>query len=187
MSLQTKNKINPIYLVVIFFVMLGLSYASVPLYELFCKVTGFGGTTKVAKQVPNVVINHNVTTRFDTNVAKGLFWDFKVEKIKIDINPGQVSTNKFIVKNLGNETSTAVSTFNVTPDSAGKYFNKISCFCFEQQTLKPNESREMPVVFVIDPALPKDVKNITLSYTFFEVGSGQKVITGEHNSKPSKI
>ena len=100
MSLQTKNKINPIYLVVIFFVMLGLSYASVPLYELFCKVTGFGGTTKVAKQVPNIIINHNITTRFDTNVAKGLFWEFKSEKIKENIKPGHVSTVKFKVKNL---------------------------------------------------------------------------------------
>ena len=179
MSLQTKNKINPIYLVVIFFVMLGLSYASVPLYELFCKVTGFGGTTKVAKEVPNVIINHNITTRFDTNVAKGLFWDFKAEKIKIDIKPGQVSTNKFIVKNLGNETSTAVSTFNVTPDSAGKYFNKISCFCFEQQTLKAKETMVFEMAYFIDPKIvddlsTKEIKDITLSYTFFDVANFKK-------------
>jgi len=82
MSLQTNKKINSFYLVAIFFVMLGLSYASVPLYELFCKATGFGGTTKVSKQIPNIVINHVILTRFDTNVAKGLFWDFKAEKTK---------------------------------------------------------------------------------------------------------
>ena len=128
MNAQTKNKINPFYLVIIFFVMLGLSYASVPLYELFCKVTGFGGTTKISKQVPSVIINHNVTTRFDTNVAKGLFWDFKAEKIKENIKPGQVSTIKFKVKNLGNETSTAVSTFNVTPDSAENTLIKLVVF-----------------------------------------------------------
>ncbi len=99
-----------------------MSYASVPLYELFCKVTGFGGTTKISKQVPNVIVNHNITTRFDTNIAKGLFWEFKAEKAKENIKPGQVSNIKFIVKNLGNETSTAVSTFNVAPDTAGKVF-----------------------------------------------------------------
>ena len=180
MSLQTKNKINPIYLVVIFFVMLGLSYASVPLYELFCKVTGFGGTTKISKQVPNVIINHNITTRFDTNIAKGLFWEFKAEKAKENIKPGQVSNIKFIVKNLGNETSTAVSTFNVTPDSAGKYFNKISCFCFEQQTLKPKESMDFVMAYFIDPKIvedlsSKEIKDITLSYTFFDVANYKKV------------
>ena len=163
MSLQTKNKINPIYLVLIFFVMLGLSYASVPLYELFCKVTGFGGTTKVSKQIPNVIINHNITTRFDTNVAKGLFWEFKSEKIKENIKPGQVSTVKFKVKNLGNETSTAVSTFNVTPDSAGKYFNKISCFCFEQQTLKAKQTMEFEMAYFVDPKIVDDLSLIHIS------------------------
>jgi len=179
MNVQTKNKINPFYLVIIFFVMLGLSYASVPLYELFCKVTGFGGTTKISKQVPSVIINYNVTTRFDTNVAKGLFWDFKAEKIKENIKPGQVSTIKFKVKNLGNETSTAVSTFNVTPDSAGKYFNKISCFCFEQQTLKAKETKEFEMAYFIDPKIvddlsTKEIKDITLSYTFFDVANFKK-------------
>jgi len=139
MSGEIKNKINPVYLVVIFFAMLGLSYASVPLYELFCKVTGFGGTTKISKQVPNVIINHNITTRFDTNIAKGLFWEFKVEKVKENIKPGQVSNIKFVVKNLGNETSTAVSTFNI-----------------------------------VDDLSTKEIKDITLSYTFFDVANFKK-------------
>ena len=179
MTRETNNKINPIYLVLIFFAMLGLSYASVPLYELFCKVTGFGGTTKISKQVPNVIVNHNITTRFDTNVAKGLFWEFKVEKTKENIKPGQVSTIRFKVKNLGNETSTAVSTFNVVPDTAGKYFNKINCFCFEQQTLKPKESKEFEMAYFIDPKIvedlsTKEIKDITLSYTFFDVANFKK-------------
>ncbi|GDX34882.1 MAG: cytochrome c oxidase assembly protein [Candidatus Fonsibacter sp.] len=180
MSEKVKNNINPIYLVLIFFIMLGLSYASVPLYELFCKVTGFGGTPKTSKQAPNVVIDHNIVTRFDTNVSKGLFWEFKAEKNKENIKVGQVSTIKFTVKNLGNETSTAVSTFNVVPDSAGKYFNKISCFCFEQQTLKPKESKDFVMAYFIDPKIvedlsSKEIKDITLSYTFFDVANYKKV------------
>ena len=99
MNFQVNNRIKPFYLVIIFFVMLGLSFACVPLYELFCKATGFGGTTKASKQIPNVIINHVILTRFDTNVAKGLFWDFKAEKTKENIKPGQVSTVKFKVKN----------------------------------------------------------------------------------------
>ena len=179
MSLPKNKKINPFYLVIIFFVMLGLSYASVPLYELFCKATGFGGTTKVSKKIPNAVINYVILTRFDTNVAKGLFWDFKAEKTKENIKAGQVSTVKFKVKNLGNETSTAVATFNVTPDSAGQYFNKISCFCFEQQTLKSKEAREFEMAYFIDPKIvddlsTKEIKDITLSYTFFDVANFKK-------------
>ena len=171
MSAKVKNNINPIYLVLIFLIMLGLSYASVPLYELFCKVTGFGGTTKTSKQAPNVIIDHNIVTRFDTNVSKGLFWEIKVEKNK---------EIKFNVKNLGNETSTAISTFNVVPASAGKYFNKISCFCFEQQTLKPKESMDFVMAYFIDPKIvedlsSKEIKDITLSYTFFDVANYKKV------------
>jgi cytochrome c oxidase assembly protein subunit 11 len=176
MKTEGKNKIKPIYLVIIFFLMLGLSYASVPLYELFCKATGFGGTPKVSKLAPNVIVNHNITTRFDTNVAKGLFWEFKADKNKEIIKPGQVSTVKFKVKNLGNEPSTAVATFNVTPESAGQYFNKISCFCFEQQTLKAKETQEFEVAYFIDPKIAddlstKEINDITLSYTFFDVAN----------------
>ena len=98
MSFQVNRGIKPFYLVIIFFVMLGLSFASVPLYELFCKATGFGGTTKFSKQIPSVILDQVVVTRFDTNVAKGLFWDFKAEKNKENIKPGQVSTVKFKVK-----------------------------------------------------------------------------------------
>ena len=179
MNFQVNNRIKPFYLVIIFFVMLGLSFACVPLYELFCKATGFGGTTKASKQIPNVIINHVILTRFDTNVAKGLFWDFKAEKTKENIKPGQVSTVKFKVKNLGNETSTAVATFNVMPDSAGQYFNKISCFCFEQQTLKPKETKEFEMAYFIDPKIvddlsAKEIKDITLSYTFFDVANFKK-------------
>jgi cytochrome c oxidase assembly protein subunit 11 len=179
MNFQVNKRIKPFYLVIIFFVMLGLSFASVPLYELFCKATGFGGNTKVSKQIPNVIVNHVILTRFDTNVAKGLFWDFKTEKTKENIKPGQVSTVKFKVKNLGNETSTAVATFNVMPDSAGQYFNKISCFCFEQQTLKPKETKEFEMAYFIDPKIvddlsAKEIKDITLSYTFFDVANFKK-------------
>ena len=179
MSFQVNKGIKPFYLVIIFFVMLGLSFASVPLYELFCKATGFGGTTKFSKQIPSVILDQVIVTRFDTNVAKGLFWDFKAEKNKENIKLGQVSTVKFKVKNLGNETSTAVATFNVMPDSAGQYFNKISCFCFEQQTLKPKETKQFEMAYFIDPKIvddlsAKQIKDITLSYTFFDVANFKK-------------
>jgi cytochrome c oxidase assembly protein subunit 11 len=105
----------------------------------------------------------------------------------MQVHPGEMIQVVYEVVNTQGRAVSAQAIPSYAPKQATQHFTKLECFCFEQQTLKPNESREMPVVFVIDPALPKDVKNITLSYTFFEVGNGQKVITGEHNSKPSKI
>jgi len=173
MSTEIKKNISPKYLVLIFFLMLGLSYASVPLYELFCRVTGFGGTIKFSKEQPTKIIDHVVSTRFDTNVAKGLYIDFKSEKNVVSIKAGQISKVKFYVKNLGDNELKIVSTFNATPDNVAKYFNKISCFCFEQQILKPKEIREFEMAYFIDPKIvddnsAKNVKDITLSYTFFE-------------------
>lgn len=179
MSGNIKNKINPLHLVLVFFIMLGLSYASVPLYEAFCKLTGFGGTPKSSKEIPKNVINHKVTTRFDTNVGKGLFWDFKPDKNQQSIRAGEVSIVKFTVKNLENKETTGVSTFNITPDQAAKYFNKIECFCFEQQTLKAKETKVFEMAYFIDPKIvddlsAKEIKDITLSYTFFDVANFKK-------------
>ncbi|MFM8460607.1 MAG: cytochrome c oxidase assembly protein, partial [Polynucleobacter victoriensis] len=126
-----------------------------------------------------------ITVEFDSN-TQGPF-RFRAVKNSMQVHPGEMIQVVYEVVNTQGRAVSAQAIPSYAPKQATQHFTKLECFCFEQQTLKPNESREMPVVFVIDPALPKDVKNITLSYTFFEVGNGQKVITGEHNSKPSKI
>ncbi|MEK9896301.1 MAG: cytochrome c oxidase assembly protein [Burkholderiaceae bacterium] len=173
------KKLHPLYLVAIFFIMLGLSFASVPLYDLFCRVTGFGGTTQKTKILPKVVINKNLGMRFDTNVAGGLPVMFKAKNNVADIKPGEVRNATFFINNKSQDTLKFVSTFNVTPDSAGKYFNKLECFCFEQQKIGPNKTVELNLSYYIDPEIAKDpatkdIKDITLSYTLFEVDKFQK-------------
>ena len=173
--IAAKYKIlHPKYLVLIFFIMLGLSFASVPLYDLFCRVTGFGGTPQVTKKLPTIVASQLVTMRFDANAAGNLPVRFQVKNNKIDLRPGEIKNVIFQVSNEVNQDLKVVATFNVTPDSVGKYFNKLECFCFEQQKLAGNEVKELAVSYYIDPAIVKDpatknVKDITLSYTLFEV------------------
>ena len=129
--IAAKYKIlHPKYLVLIFFIMLGLSFASVPLYDLFCRVTGFGGTPQVTKKLPTIVANQLVTMRFDANAAGNLPVRFQVKNNKIDLRPGEIKNVIFQVSNEVNQDLKVVATFNVTPDSVGKYFNKLECFCF---------------------------------------------------------
>ena len=167
-----KNILTPLILVGIFIFMLGLSFAAVPLYDLFCRVTGFGGTTQVSKEAPKVVLDEIINVRLDTNVNSQLDWKFEVDKNKIDVKPGKVYRIKFEVENLGDDISSAVATYNVSPSSFGPYFNKIGCFCFEKQTLEPGEKASYNLVFYLDPELVNDpktakVEDVTLSYTFF--------------------
>ena len=169
-----KKKLTPIVLVSIFFLMLALSFASVPLYDLFCRVTGFGGTTQNAsnKEIPKIVIDHNYKMRFDTNVHSTSNWKFYPEKNTIDLKPGEVHTVKFNVENPGNEISSGSASFNVSPSSFGIYLNKIGCFCFEKQGLKPGEKRKFILSFFLDPKVvddnkTKDISDVTLSFTFF--------------------
>ena len=169
--MQNKT-LTPILLAGIFFLMLGLSFAAVPLYDLFCKVTGFGGTTQVSRQAPELVLDQKVSVRFDTNVNK-LPWNFKAKTNVMDVKIGQVNSIEFEVENYGNETTYGVASFNVSPSTFGKYYSKLGCFCFEKQTLEPNQTVEMPVVFYIDPSIVEDpgmadIDTITLSYTFFK-------------------
>ncbi len=173
-----QKKLNPLYLVAIFFIMLGLSFASVPLYDLFCRVTGFGGTTQKTKLLPKVIVNKIIAMRFDTNIRGTLPISFRAKNNLIKIKPGEVRNASFVVKNETGKTLKVVATFNVTPDSAGKYFNKLECFCFEQQKLEANEVKELNLSYYIDPEIAKDpatknVKDITLSYTLFEVDKFQ--------------
>ena len=163
--------LTPLLLAGIFILMLGLSFAAVPLYDLFCRVTGFGGTTQVSKEAPKIVLDKVVSVRFDTNV-KNLDWNFKAKSNVIDVKVGQVNRIEFEVENLGNETSHGVASFNVSPASFGKYYSKLGCFCFEKQELKAGEKATYVMTFYLDPDLvndpnTKNLQDVTMSYTFF--------------------
>lgn len=152
--------------------MVGASYAAVPLYEMFCRVTGFGGATKVATVAPGAALERTVEVRFDANVAPGLDWSFAPEVRSLQVKVGETKLAYYRVHNRSSKTVTAAATYNVTPAQSGPYFAKMQCFCFTDQTLQPGESLDMPVIFFVDPALAEDaemkgLKSITLSYTFF--------------------
>ena len=152
--------------------MVGVSYAAVPLYSWFCRTTGFGGTTQVAKAPPGRVSARTITVRFDSNVADGLPWSFAPERNTIDVRLGQVATVYYKVTNQAARATTGQAGYNVGPPTVGIYFEKINCFCFTAQTMRPGETRDMAVVFYVDPRLAEDseqdkVSTITLSYTFY--------------------
>jgi cytochrome c oxidase assembly protein subunit 11 len=194
-NLVKYNRQMLLKLIVISSAMFVFGYALIPMYRVLCEVTGINvvtskndyGTRAVGAVNKNTQVDESrlITVEFDSN-TQGPF-RFRSVKNSMQVHPGEMIQVVYEVVNTQGRAVSAQAIPSYAPKQATQHFTKLECFCFEQQTLKPNESREMPVVFVIDPALPKDVKNITLSYTFFEVGSGQKVITGEHNSKPSKI
>ncbi|WP_353207393.1 cytochrome c oxidase assembly protein [Sphingorhabdus sp.] len=157
--------------------MVGVGFAAVPLYRLFCQVTGFGGTTMradAAQAATVAVMNETMVIRFDANHRGDLPWEFKPERPTDTVSIGAKDMSIFLAKNLSNEAVTGTATFNVTPELAGKYFNKIQCFCFTEQTLKPGEKVRMPVLYYVDPKImtdpnTKDIEEITLSYTFYPV------------------
>ncbi len=153
--------------------MLALAFASVPLYRIFCQVTGFGGTTMRADAAPGAVAGQ-IGVRFDANIIATLPWKFVPEQETVRIHPGARTTIYYRSTNLAARSTTGQASFNVSPALAGKYFSKIECFCFTEQTLKPGESVRMPVVFFVDPKLRTDeatkaIDEITLSYTFYPV------------------
>jgi cytochrome c oxidase assembly protein subunit 11 len=155
-------------------VMVGAAYASVPFYNWFCRVTGFAGTTQVATAPPSEVLARKITVRFDANVTGGLPWQFAPEQTSIEVRLGEVVTVNYRVVNESARETTGNASYNVTPLTTGLYFQKINCFCFTEQSLKPGERRDMAVVFYIDPSLIKDadadtLDTITLSYTFYPV------------------
>ena len=165
-----KKKLTPLVLAGIFVLMLGLSYASVPLYEIFCRVTGFGGTTQVANNAPKIVLDKVVSVRFDTNV-NNLPWDFKAKKNVMDVKVGQVNKIEFEVLNYSDEPTAGVASFNVSPSSFGQYYSKLGCFCFEKQELKAGEKATYVMTFYLDPemvndATVKNLEDVTMSYTF---------------------
>jgi cytochrome c oxidase assembly protein subunit 11 len=154
--------------------MVGAAYAAVPLYNWFCRTTGFGGTTQVAAAGPSHVLDRKLKVRFDANVAGGLPWRFEPEQTSIEVRLGEVVTVGYRVVNESARETTGVASYNVSPPTVGAYFSKINCFCFTDQRLKAGEKRDMMVVFFVDPALAKDseqddLDTITLSYTMYPV------------------
>jgi cytochrome c oxidase assembly protein subunit 11 len=154
--------------------MVGLSFAAVPLYRMFCAATGYAGTPQRAASGSKAIFPQTVTVRFDANVAPGLPWSFQPVQPEFTLHVGENKLAFFRAANLSDETVTGSAVFNVSPDLMGQYFTKIQCFCFTEQTLKPGETVEMPVSFYIDPAVlgdrdAKTVRDMTLSYTFFKV------------------
>jgi cytochrome c oxidase assembly protein subunit 11 len=154
--------------------MVGAAYASVPLYRMFCQLTGYGGTTQRAETAPAAVHEKSINVRFDSNVAPGLDWEFQPVDRQVRVRLGEVRQVSYRVRNRSDRPVTARAEYNVTPETSGAFFNKISCFCFDDQTLQPGEARDMPVIFFVSPDAADDpdmrtLPTITLSYTFFAV------------------
>ena len=171
--------------------MVGLTYASVPLYRLFCQVTGFGGTTQRAETAPQQVLDKTVSVRFDANTSGKLEWTFHPVQPSVKVKFGEQSMAYYEAVNRSDKTLTGSAVFNVTPVQAGAYFNKIQCFCFTEQTLQPGQSVEMPVTFFVDPDMLKDpdaegIDEITLSYTFYPVDK-PKAVTEAKTVAPASI
>ena len=179
-NLKAQNKKVIFIITFVGMFMLSLSYAAVPLYDIFCRVTGFGGTTQIASSAPGSTGHPNINIRFESNITDSLNWDFYSKTKTVKIPMGEEKTIYYFAKNLSDEPIVGTATFNVTPAKAGQYFMKIDCFCFVEQLLNPGESMNMPVTFFIDPDLYKDenvqeVNEITLSYTFMKSMDQSKV------------
>ncbi len=155
--------------------MIALAYASVPLYDLFCRVTGYGGTTKVAEAAPAEVADFEVTVRFNANTQSALPWGFQPVQSSLTLRAGESALAFYRAENIGETPVVGTATFNVTPQIAGAYFNKVACFCFEEQYLPAGAIADLPVSFFVDPAIGDDpdtahIRTITLSYMFFDAG-----------------
>jgi cytochrome c oxidase assembly protein subunit 11 len=164
-----------------------MSYAAVPLYRIFCQVTGYNGTTQRVDQVSSVVLDRTMRVTFDANVAPGLQWEFKPVEREVNPKIGETIQVNFTAENRSNETQRGQAVFNVTPGEAGVYFNKVQCFCFNETDLKPGEKLEMPVVFYIDPEITKaaeskSIRTVTLSYTFYPKEGPKPVASNENGT-----
>ncbi|WP_334146848.1 cytochrome c oxidase assembly protein [Hyphomicrobium sp.] len=161
-------------------VMMGAAtWAAVPLYRIFCQVTGYGGTPMRAEKAPDAVSDRTMVVRFDANVTPGMPWDFQPVQRTMVVRLGETALAVYKAHNTSQETIKGTASFNVSPDAAGAFFAKIACFCFTEQTLAPGESVDMPVSFFVDPSIAEDrdahvIREITLSYTFYPVASGAK-------------
>jgi cytochrome c oxidase assembly protein subunit 11 len=159
--------------------MVGMAYAAVPLYDWFCRVTGFAGTTQVAEAGSDVVLDRTVNVRFDASTM-GIDWDFKPVQRQMTVRLGETGLAFYEATNTSDRPITGTASFNVTPYATGGYFSKIACFCFVEQTLQPGETVQMPVTFYVDPEIVDDpeasrVPTITLSYTFYETEASREM------------
>jgi cytochrome c oxidase assembly protein subunit 11 len=155
--------------------MVGMAYAAVPLYDLFCRVTGYGGTTQIAQYDPGAILDREVTVRFDASVNRDFPWTFEPLQREMTVRVGETALAFYRATNTTERPVTGVASYNVTPFKMGPYFSKLECFCFNEQTLQPGESMDMPVIFFVDPLMDEenrldDVRTVTLSYTFFASG-----------------
>lgn len=172
-DLRTRKRMTVAGLLGMLGVMVGLTVFAVPLYNYFCRVTGFGGATQTAAQAPDEIIERVITVRFNADIGRDLPWRFQPAQRAITIPVGETAQISYIAENLSDHTVVGSAVFNVTPFKMGPYFTKIACFCFDEQILAPGERVEMPVTFFIDPSIMDnvnldDVKSITLSYVFFK-------------------
>lgn len=175
-DMARKNALTGLIVLGAVIFMVGLSFAAVPLYGAFCRVTGFGGTTQVADALPGIVLEREVIVKFDAQTDSNLMWDFRPEQREVSVRLGQRGVASYRAVNRASQPTGGTALFNVTPLKVGKYFHKIQCFCFSEQILGANEDVSMPVVFYVDPAMNddpsmEDVKTITLSYTFYPADS----------------
>jgi cytochrome c oxidase assembly protein subunit 11 len=164
--------------------MAGAAFASVPLYRMFCQITGFAGTTQRATKPPDVVLERSITVRFDANTASSLPWRFEPVQQTLEVKLGEPALALYRATNMSDHAITGSATYNVAPEQAGIYFNKLQCFCFTEQRLAAGQTAEMPVSFFVDPALVGDkdangVTQITLSYTFYPVAKPASVEAGD--------
>lgn len=171
-AMQHRHKRVALIVVAVVVGMVGMAYAAVPLYSLFCRATGYGGTPQIVDRPSDTRGNRVMTVRFDSNVSSDLPWTFEPDVPSIKLRTGETATVFFKVHNRSQKATSGLASYNVAPDQAGLFFNKISCFCFSEQHLEPGETMEMPVVFYLDPALEtddimKNTESVTLSYTFF--------------------
>jgi len=192
----SRNARTGLALSLIVCAMAGLAFASVPLYRLFCQVTGYGGTTQVAEAVPETVSERRITVRFDASVNPRLPWSFEPVDRAVTVHVGEPGLAFYRAVNLSERPVTGTATFNVTPLKAGQYFNKVQCFCFDEQRLEAGEAVEMGVSFFIDPAILDDpnlddVATVTLSYTFFrsleDEADAKSTAAAEGRSSPSLL
>ncbi len=177
-AMQNRNKLIAACCIAFFAAMIGVSYAAVPLYQIFCQVTGYGGTTQRAEQYSDQILDRTINIRFDANVSGGLPWEFAPVQREITLRIGETTQIAYSARNLFKMPTNGRATFNVTPQAAGAYFNKVECFCFTDTTLHPGETMQMPVVFFVDPEIVdapelKGITTLTLSYTFFPIEGEQ--------------
>jgi cytochrome c oxidase assembly protein subunit 11 len=187
---ERSNRVMALALVAFFAGMVGMAYAAVPLYQLFCQVTGYGGTTQRVTQYSDRVLDRTIKVRFDANTA-GVPWEFGPVQREVTLPIGETVQIAYKAKNVASRPTSGRATFNVTPQIAGSYFMKVECFCFTDTELQPGEEMEMPVVFYVDPAIvdapeTKNIGTLTLSYTFYPTETDKPVAAVKESADKTK-